>query len=60
MPNLQKLITELAQPTMRWNTIGKLVIEKAPDDTKSPNMGDAVMIRFGRTDSIDIWERLAA
>lgn len=44
--NYQKLITELSRPTYSVNGVGKIVIDKAPDGAKSPNLGDAVMIRF--------------
>jgi len=41
-----KLCSELSQPTYVINTVGKIVIEKAPDGTKSPNLADAVMMQF--------------
>ena len=41
-----KLVAELSQPTFKTNTVGKIVINKAPDGTKSPNLADAVMIRM--------------
>lgn len=43
---LTKLISELSQPTWGPNTIGKMVVDKAPDDTKSPNLADAVMMLY--------------
>lgn len=46
MPNLAKLCGELSQPTYTPNTAGKIVIDKAPDGTKSPNLADAVMILY--------------
>lgn len=46
LPNLQKLRMELSQPTYDTNGVGKLLIVKAPDGTKSPNMADAVMMRY--------------
>lgn len=46
MPELNKLIMELSQPTFSLNITGKVVIDKAPDGTRSPNHGDAVMIAF--------------
>lgn len=42
----QQLITELSRPTYSVNAVGKIVIDKSPDGSKSPNRGDAVMIRF--------------
>ena len=44
MPLLQKLTTELSQPTWEPNQIGKMVVNKQPDDSKSPNLADAVMM----------------
>ncbi len=41
-----KLCTELSQPTYGVNAVGKIVIDKAPDGVRSPNLADAVMIRF--------------
>jgi len=45
MTELPRLIMELSQPTFSLNTAGKVVIDKAPDGTRSPNHADAVMIR---------------
>lgn len=44
MPELAKLTLELSQPTFSINTAGKVVVDKAPEGTKSPNHADAVMI----------------
>lgn len=46
MPNLDKLTGELSQPTYSVDTLGKVVIDKAPDGTRSPNLYDAAMILF--------------
>lgn len=43
---LSRLKSELSQPTWTVNLAGKIVIEKAPDDTMSPNLGDMVMMLF--------------
>ena len=40
------LVNELSQPTYSFNTAGKMLIDKAPKGAKSPNLADAVMIRF--------------
>jgi hypothetical protein len=37
---------ELSQPTFTENGVGKIVVDKAPEGTKSPNHGDGVMILF--------------
>lgn len=50
LPYLGKLTAELSQPTYSLNNVGKIVIDKAPDGTRSPNLADAVMILFGRAD----------
>ncbi len=46
IPGLPKLTAELSQPTYSENGAGKLLIDKAPDGAKSPNLADAVMICF--------------
>jgi hypothetical protein len=45
-PNHHKLVSELSQPTYQVNGVGKIVIDKKPAQTKSPNLADAVMMRF--------------
>ncbi|MFL1558589.1 hypothetical protein [Pseudomonas sp. O11] len=40
------LVTELSQPTYHINVAGKVVVDKAPDGTKSPNLADGVMISY--------------
>jgi phage terminase large subunit len=45
---LNKLLMELAQPTYRKSETGKIVVDKTPDGVKSPNLGDTIMILFGR------------
>jgi hypothetical protein len=61
LPNLQKLIMELSQPTYSINGVGKIVIDKAPEGTRSPNLADAVMIRFNPgASALDIWAKLAS
>jgi phage terminase large subunit len=42
----RKLISELSQPTYSQNNVGKIIIDKAPDSARSPNLADAVMIAF--------------
>lgn len=46
LPELLKLTTELCQPSYSINTAGKIVVNKKPDGTPSPNLADAVMIAF--------------
>lgn len=47
-PNYLKLVTELSQPTYQTNKVGKIVIDKVPDGARSPNLADAVMIKFSK------------
>ena len=46
IPKNPKLIQELSQPTFSINGAGKVMIDKAPDGAKSPNLADSVMICF--------------
>lgn len=41
-----RLIAELSQPTYDINTTGKMLIDKTPDGTRSPNHADSIMILF--------------
>jgi hypothetical protein len=50
-PEYMKLVTELSQPTYSLNNSGKIIIDKAPDGAKSPNLADSVMICFAPTKS---------
>ncbi len=52
LPNLTKLSGELSQPTYSLNLAGKIVIDKAPEGSKSPNLADAVMIAYSRTSRV--------
>jgi hypothetical protein len=49
-PDLMKLVAQLSQPVYRTNEVGKMVVDKAPRNLKtpmkSPNEGDAVMMRY--------------
>lgn len=44
--NYLKLVTELSQPTYSTNQNGKILIDKMPDGSRSPNLADAVMMLF--------------
>lgn len=46
LPELNKLTSELSQPTYSINGAGKIIIDKMPDGMKSPNHADAVMICY--------------
>ena len=49
IPGLGDLIVQLSQPTYSTDNVGKIVINKMPDGSKSPNKADAVMIAFSPT-----------
>ncbi len=46
LSHLSRLCSELSQPTYTINAVGKIVVDKTPEGAKSPNLADAVMIRF--------------
>ena len=50
--NLQRACIELSQATYTLNAAGKILINKKPDGTRSPNLADAVMIRFAALDKL--------
>jgi hypothetical protein len=45
-PGYRRLVTELSQPTYKQNDVGKILIDKMPDGSRSPNYADACMIAF--------------
>ncbi|EBZ0800660.1 TerL protein, partial [Salmonella enterica subsp. enterica serovar Abony] len=54
------LIIELSQPTYSINGVGKIVVDKQPDGTRSPNLADSAMISYAPMDSsLDNWAKLA-
>lgn len=46
LPLLWQLVKELSQPTMTQSSRMKLLIEKQPEGTRSPNLADAVMMCY--------------
>lgn len=59
LPELDALVSELSQPTYTRSGTGKILIDKQPDGTKSPNRADSVMIVYNPALSVlDIWARL--
>lgn len=50
IPALTQLTMELTQPTYSENGAGKLLINKQPEGTLSPNLADSVMIAFSPTE----------
>jgi hypothetical protein len=64
-PLYAKMMTELSQPTYKTNGAGKIVIDKTPDGMASPNLADAVMMRFAPGEVViqvsnDVLKRIAA
>ena len=59
VPGYRKLLQELSQPTFSINGAGKILIDKAPEGAKSPNLADAVnMCYASRGASFKITEAL--
>jgi len=48
MEDLHQFCNQLSQPTYKMDGAGKVMIDKKPDNTKSPNMADACVIAFAR------------
>lgn len=46
LPELGELLAELSQVTYDKDTAGKMLIDKAPNGAKSPNLADAVVMVF--------------
>jgi hypothetical protein len=46
MPRLRQLEKELCQPTIAKGPSMRLVVNKTPEGTRSPNMGDSTMMAF--------------
>lgn len=42
----KKVVVEISQPTYSQNNNGKLLVDKMPDGTRSPNLADAIVIAF--------------
>ncbi len=57
--DLGQLVIELSQPTYSLNGAGKILIDKAPEGTRSPNLADAVNICYFPTKKVaDVWAAL--
>lgn len=46
LPRLAQVLIELSQPTYSQNNAGKILIDKQPEGTPSPNLGDSVMMVY--------------
>lgn len=56
---LALLVTELSQPTYKKNGVGKILVDKQPDGTASPNRGDSIMICYNpQVSSLNVWNKL--
>ena len=53
--NLTKITTELSQPTYKKDGKGRVIINKAPDDAKSPNGADAIVICYAPQEHLETW-----
>jgi hypothetical protein len=51
LSNVRTLQKELSQPTMKKGTTMKLVIDKQPEGTRSPNLADAVVMAYWPVDA---------
>jgi phage terminase large subunit len=49
---LRTLEKELSQPTMSRNSRLKLIIDKQPEGTRSPNLADAVVMAYWPVDDL--------
>ena len=60
IPELLKLQMELSQISYYINQVGKVVVDKAPNGMKSPDLGDALMIAFEPSTRVgEIWAKMA-
>lgn len=46
LPLIRKIQKELSQATVSTNTRMKLIVDKSPEGTRSPNLADAIMMMF--------------
>ena len=53
-----KLLTELSQPTFSQNGSGKIIIDKMPNGSKSPNLADSVMMAFSPIRNTGDWSNV--
>ena len=59
LPELSQLLQQLTQPTYSLNTAGKVIVDKTPNGTPSPDRADAVMIAFQPSNrTLESWLRL--
>jgi hypothetical protein len=46
LPHLHEIQKELSQPTASRNSRMKLIVDKSPEGTRSPNLADAIIMAF--------------
>jgi phage terminase large subunit len=46
LPRIDQIRKELSQPVMTQNTALKQIVQKKPDNTKSPNLADAIVMAY--------------
>ena len=54
LENLHIIERELSQAVYKHNTAGKLLVDKKPEGTLSPNLADAIVICYNPTRQISI------
>jgi hypothetical protein len=59
LPELDQLLQQLSQPTYSLNNAGKVIVDKKPDGSASPDRADAVMICYQPSNRWqEIWMKL--
>jgi phage terminase large subunit len=59
LPELAQLVQKLSQPTYSLNSAGKVIVDKKPDGTASPDREDAVMICYQPSNrALETWVKL--
>lgn len=46
LPNLHAIQMELTQPVHKYNQVGKVLVDKKPEGSLSPNLADAIVIAY--------------
>ena len=58
LPLLHQLCNELSQANYKYNSTGKVLVDKKPDGAKSPNLADATVICYNPNRSVSILDVL--
>jgi phage terminase large subunit len=59
LPELAQLLQQLSQPTYSLNNAGKVVVDKKPDGTPSPDRANTVMIAYQPSNrALEVWMKL--